>query len=1605
MKKPFFLLVLALLLGNSLLAQNCGQTPPSDNKMYDWCYKKDFGTNWDTSPYKAYIINGLPFRLLYPKNYSSSGTNVKYPLVILLHGIGEYGTDNNRQLKYGGRPHLKAVENGHYEGFVMVPQSPSQLWSTPSRNAIVAFVKHAIRELRVDPFRVQLQGYSAGGTATWRLANEHPTVFAAAIPMSSADGGIAGYAENLKYTAVWHAQGGRDASPSPGAGDRVAKSFTNAGANYKYQFYPELGHGTWFAMYREADLFPFLMRNSMLNIHALHYKYNFCGDEAYAGKMGVKQGFQSYEWRRNGQLIPGANQHELPFTEGGSFTVRIKREGVWSEWSKPLTITRLNGGPKPTLVASGPTALPSLDGKTTVTLRTTSKYQSYKWTDGSTLDSLVVREPGSYSASVVQGYECPSDYASPIKVTYNAVGVLPAPAGLVVTSVSETALSLQWQDKSSNETGFEVYRSTSANGPWVLRAQLPANATTLTEQQLRPFTRYHYAIRAVNAEGGSTYLHGNGKTAEDALAPSTPANLEVSSTSRTAVSLKWLASTDNLDSDGTIVYGIYTDDKTTLLGTTTATTFTARGLAEKQLHNFYVRAADRAGNKSGFSNRVTAGTYYNGLQYTYYEGAVSTVYDISLLTPVKTGYVPNFDIKTPRQVNDNFAFVFEGYINIPTAGSYTFYTKSDDGSTLSINGREVVSNNGKHTPEEKSGTIELTAGFHPIKVLYFEATGSTEMLEVYWQGPGLTKALIPDAAFREEFDLPAPPEAPENFTARAKDYQQIVLEWTDKSTSEKGFELLRSTSNSGPFALVKLIAADSTRFTDIGLQPATTYYYKLRALGESSASDYAGMGAEGSWTNATTAAAPAVLAPPTDLTAYRTDSATAQLNWTDQSPNEAGFEVWRGTDGVNFAKVGTTGANVRRFSDQTPDATNNYQYRIRAISASQSSDWSNIAVLSEENKAPVIGGLPQVVSGPENTKTEITFDLYDPEGEPLQLKVQNLPSFAKIVQTQGKKGQLVLTPGVRHIGYYPDIQLTASDGLLETDITFSISIRDNQHSRIFVNIGQQASVQKPWNNIDTTAIVAGKVVLANMLDENGEETGYSLQVVEPWSSLQPYGETSGTNSGVYPDAITRSGFLIEKGKKVQLKLSGLKASHRYNLVFFGSSIFKSNNGSTTYSVGSQQVNLAVQSNIDNTVQLNGIKADGKGEVLITVTGAPDATKGGYLNALVLEQHPDNNQLMRPGRLLAHASAKSRIELRWTDNSYQETAFEVLRRALPSGDFEKIATTPANTTAYSDEELTPNTAFEYKVRAVSGSAAAASYAVQATTLQDQLYINAGWESEADAPWNNLNQSPLSNHSWYNFMNEAKQRTGISLRLEESFDGSNNFGPDAGGKGIYPDKVIKSFYFNEVGSIARMQVYGLNGALTYNFRFFASSAFGEENGVSEYRIGAQKVTLDVQNNLSNTAVIRNVRPRNGSVMIEVEAGPYARYGYLNGLVVEARDAYLETTDLDPNNYFEKEEEEIVGEDEKIVDPKEKALTIYPNPAHNSVHVVFEADAESRCYIQVLDLLGRAIHTQQVQAQKGKNTFVLDLSSLSVSKGMYLVKVSSDDFKSKAVRMIKQ
>ncbi|MFN7945896.1 MAG: hypothetical protein U0Z53_11130 [Blastocatellia bacterium] len=174
------------------------------------------------------------------------------------------------------------------------------------------------------------------------------------------------------------------------------------------------------------------------------------------------------------------------------------------------------------------------------------------------------------------------------------------------------------------------------------------------------------------------------------------------------------------------------------------------------------------------------------------------------------------------------------------------------------------------------------------------------------------------------------------------------LAWTDNSSNEFWFEIERCAGvNCTNFAKVgQTYGQDSTGFEDSTAVPATTYTYRVRALGFMGGSDYTN-------TVVVTILGDPPPAAPTNLTAVQ-EGSYVRLNWTDNASNETGFTVYR-CDGANctaWYSYWGTGANVTTYLDLGAYAGRTYSYRVNAYNNSGSSDYTNVATVTVKLVTP-----------------------------------------------------------------------------------------------------------------------------------------------------------------------------------------------------------------------------------------------------------------------------------------------------------------------------------------------------------------------------------------------------------------------------------------------------------------------------------------------------------------------------------------------------------------------------------------------------------------------------------------------------------------------------
>jgi predicted peptidase len=210
------------------------------------------------------------YQVYVPSNYDPA---VRWPIILFLHGAGERGTDGLIQTEVGLGSAVRRFPS-RFPAIVVFPQAPTDTaWTgVPGRVAMAALDK-TMKEFSTDPTRQYLTGLSMGGNGAWSLAYAHPDRFAAALVICGFINGGRQFPTFLPADAIdppallagriqklplWVYHGDAD-NVVPVAGAReIVDRLRQAGSAVKYTELPGVGHNSWDAAYRSAEVATWL---------------------------------------------------------------------------------------------------------------------------------------------------------------------------------------------------------------------------------------------------------------------------------------------------------------------------------------------------------------------------------------------------------------------------------------------------------------------------------------------------------------------------------------------------------------------------------------------------------------------------------------------------------------------------------------------------------------------------------------------------------------------------------------------------------------------------------------------------------------------------------------------------------------------------------------------------------------------------------------------------------------------------------------------------------------------------------------------------------------------------------------------------------------------------------------------------------------------------------------------------------------------------------------------------------------------------------------------------------------------------------------------------
>jgi RHS repeat-associated protein len=849
----------------------------------------------------------------------------------------------------------------------------------------------------------------------------------------------------------------------------------------------------------------------------------------------------------------------------------------------------------------------------------------------------------------------------------SAVTNLVAPTGLSATPVSATGINLTWVDNSANETGYEVWRSTTSGGALTLVTTTAANATTFSNTGLAVGTPFFYKVRAVNngALGISAYSAEVTATTIAAGAPAPPTTLAAVATSTTQINLTWVDA--SINETGFIIERATSSGGTFLNVTTTlanVTSYSNTGLIAGTRYFYRIRSTNASG---GSVNTAEVSAVANLVAPTALTAVAASTTQINLT------WVDN-------SANESG---YEVYRSTTSGGALTLLTTTAANATTYSN-------------------TALTAGtqyFYKVRAVNNVPIGSSA-----YTAEATTTTISAGA--------PAPPTT---LAAVATSTTQINLTWVDASANETGFIVERATSSGGTFLNVTTTLANVTSYSNTGLTAGTRYFYRIRSTN-----------ASGGSANTAEVSAVANLIAPTALTATPASATQINLTWIDNSANETGFVVERSTTtSTGFLALSPNAvANASSYTDVAAVAGTKYFYRVRAIN----NGGLGVSANTIEASATTTSGPPTAPSslGAVGISTStILLNWVDNSTTETGFKIERSTTgsgsgFSFVTTTSPNVVSYTDGGLLASSTYYYRISAVNANGSSAYTAEANAPTAKIGFRRFLLDFGDPATPTSTagWNNI--TSVVVGTII--PLVESTGISTTLNLEVlVEPSANFGGGADfnPSGFNGLLadYPITASRDSHYAWAAGGTY-RLNGLDDSKKYDLRVFGSRSSVSDARAGVFTVNGQLKTLEAANNTTQTLLFSNI-VPSAGKIVINFNVAAGSTFG-YINVLDIIE----NQALpaAPTTLAASPISSRQINLTWTDNSNNETNFVVERSIISGSGFSVISSTvPTNAVSYSDNTVLPSTQYFYRVLAINSSGSSAYTSQIAVTTPSEGLI--------------------------------------------------------------------------------------------------------------------------------------------------------------------------------------------------------------------------------------------------------------------------------------------
>lgn len=507
-------------------------------------------------------------------------------------------------------------------------------------------------------------------------------------------------------------------------------------------------------------------------------------------------------------------------------------------------------------------------------------------------------------------------------------GSINPPVNLQIDAVSEDAIDMSWEDRSDNETGFEIERAIEGEAFRILH-KTSADVESFSDEDVTPGVVYTYRVRALNDYVRSPY--SNVVTAQidvnPVSPPEAPESLQASDVGDTSLALTWVDRADNetgFEIDRSLDDG-FTTPETFSVGMN-QTSFEDQGLTPETLYYYRVRAVNQAGESANCQPLAV----------------------VTTATPIAPPEPPS-NLEAEALSSNRIQLSWAD--NSDNEEGFTLMVSTDGDSFKTLHTTEA--NIQVYTHE---GLSPLTSYFYKISA--FNAVGASEATPVA-QAQTLSEPVVP-------------PNPPENLTYSELYSRSVRLSWSDQSDDEAGFRLERSQSSDFKLVDTMTLDPDVTSYQDIDLLPFTDYYYRIVAFNAAGDSDFS---------NTLELSTPddvVALPAPTSLGLQEATVSSIRMSWQDNASSEDGFHVEYSTDGgQTFTPAGTTAANVTTYTHTGLDPDTTYHYRVNAYQGDQVSDYSNTLETKTDAQPSSIPAAPTMLQAQNIFVDSITLTWQD----------------------------------------------------------------------------------------------------------------------------------------------------------------------------------------------------------------------------------------------------------------------------------------------------------------------------------------------------------------------------------------------------------------------------------------------------------------------------------------------------------------------------------------------------------------------------------------------------------------------------------------------------